>query len=160
MQQQRRQSSECLGGHARRERATTSTVHTNFHLGLVARVSHLTCLFALRNSPKDKYPTSTRVNTVIRSYTLSCRIRKQQRLSMRSFKRVRCQTRLLSHCMSKLTCLIGRKKRKAEELAQQILGKNRRSNTPLGPKKTAPGGSLASRVGVTKVATTGLSWTI
>ncbi|KAF2724873.1 hypothetical protein K431DRAFT_291068 [Polychaeton citri CBS 116435] len=42
----------------------------------------------------------------------------------------------------------GRKKRKAEELANEIMGKNSRSSAPITQRAT--GGSLASRVGVTK----------
>lgn len=47
----------------------------------------------------------------------------------------------------------GRQKRRNEQLAQDIFGKNRRSSAPAtGNIKKAPlGGSLASRVGVTKV---------
>jgi hypothetical protein len=47
----------------------------------------------------------------------------------------------------------GRQKRKNEQLAQDIFGKNRRQSAPAaGNTKKAPiGGSLASRVGVTKV---------
>ncbi|KAL6238669.1 hypothetical protein BDW75DRAFT_200691 [Aspergillus navahoensis] len=47
-----------------------------------------------------------------------------------------------------------RQKKKNEELANQILGKNRRASAPgTGPGKAqnaTPGGSLASRIGVTK----------
>lgn len=53
-----------------------------------------------------------------------------------------------------LTLLQGRQKRKNEQLAQDIFGKNRRQSAPAAgnTKKTGPiGGSLASRVGVTKV---------
>lgn len=47
----------------------------------------------------------------------------------------------------------GRQKRKNEQLAQDIFGKNRRQSAPAaGNTKKGPiGGSLASRVGVTKV---------
>jgi hypothetical protein len=52
-----------------------------------------------------------------------------------------------------LTSLQGRQKRKNEQLAQDIFGKNRRQSAPAaGNTKKGPiGGSLASRVGVTKV---------
>lgn len=44
-----------------------------------------------------------------------------------------------------------RRKKKAEQLAQEIFGKKNRSQTPQGPRgKPAPGASLASRVGVAK----------
>ncbi|KAI5360887.1 putative nucleotide-binding alpha-beta plait domain superfamily, RNA-binding domain superfamily [Septoria linicola] len=50
-----------------------------------------------------------------------------------------------------------RKKRKAEQLAQEIFGKRNRSQTPQGPRgKPAPGASLASRVGVAKPRTASL----
>ena len=50
--------------------------------------------------------------------------------------------------------LVDRQKRRNEVLANELLGKGRRASTPsndlrkLGP---GPGGSLASRIGVTKV---------
>ena len=52
-----------------------------------------------------------------------------------------------------LILLQGRQKRKNEQLAQDIFGKNRRQSAPAaGNTKKGPiGGSLASRVGVTKV---------
>jgi hypothetical protein len=52
-----------------------------------------------------------------------------------------------------LISIQGRQKRKNEQLAQDIFGKNRRQSAPAaGNTKKAPiGGSLASRVGVTKV---------
>jgi len=52
-----------------------------------------------------------------------------------------------------LMSIQGRQKRKNEQLAQDIFGKNRRQSAPAaGNTKKAPiGGSLASRVGVTKV---------
>jgi hypothetical protein len=52
-----------------------------------------------------------------------------------------------------LTTSPGRQKRKNEQLAQDIFGKNRRQSAPAaGNTKKAPiGGSLASRVGVNKV---------
>ncbi|KAM3421715.1 hypothetical protein BST61_g2097 [Cercospora zeina] len=50
-----------------------------------------------------------------------------------------------------------RKKRKAEQLAQEIFGKRNRSQTPQGPRsKPAPGASLASRVGIAKPRTASL----
>ena len=59
------------------------------------------------------------------------------------------------HCR---TCL-GRQKKKNEELASQILGKNRRASAPgpgaAGKAKNATPGSLASRIGVTKVTSLG-----
>lgn len=53
-----------------------------------------------------------------------------------------------------MLAVIDRQKRKNEELASQLLGKNRK--TGAGTKKkaqNAPAGSLASRIGVTKVIT-------
>lgn len=45
-----------------------------------------------------------------------------------------------------------RQKKRNEELANQLLGKGRRSSTPSnGIRKPGAGGSLASRIGVTKV---------
>ena len=62
---------------------------------------------------------------------------------------------LAKHCR---TCL-GRQKKKNEELASQILGKNRRASAPgpgaAGKAKNATPGSLASRIGVTKVTSLG-----
>ncbi|KAK3696185.1 hypothetical protein LTR37_018087 [Vermiconidia calcicola] len=50
----------------------------------------------------------------------------------------------------------GRKKRQAEKLAQEIFGKGRRSSAPPTGPKGGLGGSLASRVGVTKQRTPSL----
>jgi hypothetical protein len=56
-----------------------------------------------------------------------------------------------------LISLQGRQKRKNEQLAQDIFGKNRRQSAPAAGniKKGPIGGSLASRVGVTKVCLAG-----
>ena len=106
-----------------------------------------------------------------RYYSFDCRPRSwlrvsQLSLSTRSFKLVLyplTTTELLlfqigffaKHCR---TCL-GRQKKKNEELASQILGKNRRASAPgpgaAGKAKNATPGSLASRIGVTKVTSLG-----
>lgn len=55
--------------------------------------------------------------------------------------------------LNKIRLIIpGRRKKAAEKLAQEIFGKKGRSSAPpSGPKAVGLGGSLASRVGVTKV---------
>lgn len=46
---------------------------------------------------------------------------------------------------------IGRRKKQAEKLAQEIFGKKGRSSAPPSGPKASLGGSLASRVGIVKV---------
>lgn len=49
--------------------------------------------------------------------------------------------------------ILGRRKKAAEKLAQEIFGKKGRSSAPPSGPKAGLGGSLASRVGVVKVCT-------